>query len=271
MGFLEINKNTCSKCGACAAACPVGLFNYQEKEYPHPVPDAMKFCIRCGHCVVICPTKSVIHRECPLDKYLPINEKLNVNFEQCNQLIKSRRSIRVYQDKPVNREIITKLVDTARYAPTGGNSQGVHWLVFDDKEQIRRFSEIGIEWMQATSKMNPEAGARFANTFRLHDAGKDGFLRGAPVLVVAIGEKSNPGAANSCILALSYFDLAANSMGLGCTWAGFFMHATSFPPMAKEIALPEGYQVCGAIMLGYPEYRYQMIPVRKPARITWRP
>jgi len=45
--------------------------------------------------------------------------------------------------------------------------------------------------------------------------------------------------------------------------------ATGFPPMQKALALPEGHVAGGCMMLGYPKYRYQRVPVRKPAVITW--
>ena len=272
MALIDIKKDTCSKCGACTAVCPAGLFITGDKEFPRPVPMADKFCIRCGHCVAVCPTQSVIHRECPVEQCPPIDKALKIDFKQGAQLIKSRRSIRAYHDKPVSREVITQLIDTARYAPTGGNSQGVQWLVFDDKEQMRRFSEIGLEWMRAASKMNTPTAAKLSNMIKYHEAGRDGFLRGAPVLVLALGEKTNPAASNSCTIALSYLDLAASSMGLGCMWAGFFMFASnSFPSMIKELAIPEGLHSYGALTLGYPKYQYQRIPVRKPANIIWRP
>jgi nitroreductase/NAD-dependent dihydropyrimidine dehydrogenase PreA subunit len=272
MALFEVEKDTCTKCGACAAVCPGGIIDFPKDEFPHLIPKGEAFCIRCGHCVAVCPTQSVMHRECPVDQCPKIEKALNINFKHGAQLIKGRRSIRVYQDKPVSREIIAQLIDTARYGPTGGNSQGVQWLVFDNKDQMKRFSEIGLEWMRAASKMNTPTTAKLANMIKYHEAGRDGFLRGAPVLVLALGEKSNPAVVNSCTIALSYFDLAASSMGLGCMWAGFFMFASSsFPSMLKELALPEGLQSCGAMTLGYPKYQCQRIPVRKPARIIWRP
>jgi nitroreductase/Pyruvate/2-oxoacid:ferredoxin oxidoreductase delta subunit len=270
MAFLEINQKTCSKCGACAGVCPGGLIVFEKKEFPKAIPDIKKYCIRCGHCVAVCPKDSVIHRECPVEKCPPIQSSQKITFEQGVQLIKSRRSIRAYRDKPVSREIITQLIDTARYAPTGGNSQGVKWLVFDSKEKMRRFSEIGTEWMHFASRNNPATAAYMAKAVELQDTGREGFLRGAPAIVLACAEKNNPGAANKCTSALGYFDLAANSMGLGCMWAGFFMFAVNFPPMAKEIALPEELQIYGAMTIGYPEYQYKRIPVRKPAQITWK-
>jgi nitroreductase/ferredoxin len=272
MEFLEIDKKTCTKCGACAAVCPAGLFVFKNGEYPQPVPDIRSFCIRCGHCVAVCPTGSVMHREMPLEKCLPIGTAPGVNFEQCAGLIRGRRSIRAYTDKPVSREDIARLIDVARYAPTGGNSQEIYWLVFEGKEEMKRLSEIGEEWMRATAKAGPEAATRMGKMIKLQETGKDGFLRGAPALIVAYSPKTNPGGATNGAIALGYLDLAANSMGLGCMWAGFFMFAAaSFPPMIKAIALPEGQQVCGAMTIGYGKYRYARIPARKPARIIWRP
>ena len=77
--------------------------------------------------------------------------------------------------------------------------------------------------------------------------------------------------ATDCAIALSYFDLAAKTAGLGCCWAGFFyMSAGSYPDMIKAVALPEGFMPYGALMVGYPKYKYTRIPARKPARIIYR-
>jgi nitroreductase len=70
-------------------------------------------------------------------------------------------------------------------------------------------------------------------------------------------------------IALSYMDLAAPSLGLGCCWAGFFMIAAgSWPPLAEAFQLPEGHKSFGAMMVGYPKFRYQRLPERNEAKIT---
>jgi nitroreductase len=98
------------------------------------------------------------------------------------------------------------------------------------------------------------------------------FIQGAPAVVVAYGAKNNPMCATDCAIALGYFDLAAKSAGLGCCWAGFFyISAGSYPPMIQAIGLPENCAPYGALMVGYPEYKYPRIPARRPARITYRP
>jgi len=106
----------------------------------------------------------------------------------------------------------------------------------------------------------------------MHELGINIFLRDAPAVVVAFAEKNNPIAPTDCVIALSYFDLAARAAGLGCCWNGYFyVSAQSFPPMVKAIDLPEGFAPYGALMVGYPRYRYHRIPARRPARVIYRP
>ena len=43
--------------------------------------------------------------------------------------MRSRRSVRRYLPRPVERPLLTGLLDTCRYAPTGSNRQQVAWAV----------------------------------------------------------------------------------------------------------------------------------------------
>jgi len=271
MSILEVDKETCTKCGACAAVCPAGIILFFEGKYPRPVPAADQACIRCGHCVAVCPTASISHAEILPADCPSIDESLNISPEQAAQLIMNRRSIRSYRDKPVPRDEITRLIDIARYAPTGHNGQEIRWLVVDDADRLRRFESIGLDWMRDVSQQNPMMAEMMTGVIQRMEAGAPMFLRNAPALVVAHAEANNPIATIDGSIALATFDLVANAAGLGCCWAGFFMMAANtFPSLKEAVALPEDQQVCGALMLGYPTYRYQRIPTRLPPRITWR-
>jgi len=244
---------------------------FREGKYPRMLPGTDEFCIRCGHCVAACPTGSLTHVDIPLEQCLPIDVNYQVTAEQCEHLIRSRRSIRAYKDKAVPREDITRIIDAARYAPTGHNSQNVRWLVIDDKPRLQRIEETGVEWIRDSINRNPQMADMFEGVLKRMEAGHHDFIRGAPVVVAAYAEKNNPIATIDCTIALSYFDLMANSMGLGCCWAGFFMMAAAtFPAMIEAVSLPEGYQIYGSLMVGYPKYKYQRIPVRKPSDIIWQ-
>jgi Fe-S-cluster-containing hydrogenase component 2 len=149
MAFIEINKETCTKCGACIGACAGSIIIPQEDGYPLLFPGADQYCLRCGHCVGVCPTGSITHKEMPLAECPPIDKKQEASFKQISQLIKSRRSIREFQDKAVPREEIERIIEVARYAPTGGNRQEVQWLVIDDKEELRNLTAIGVDWFRS--------------------------------------------------------------------------------------------------------------------------
>ncbi len=270
MALMEINRESCTKCGACIAACGSSILIPQQSGYPCLFPGADQFCARCGHCVGICPTDSVIHQEMPLEQCPPIDQKLEVSFQQVSQLIKRRRAIREFQQKVVPRDLIERLIETTRYAPTGHNRQEVQWLVIDDREELRRLTAIGLEWCRSLAGDNTPQSLEMQGILRMYELGLDLFLRDAAALVIAFAEKKNPIAPTDCAIASSYFDLAAQSLGLGCYWnAYFYICAQSFPPMIEAIALPEGFMPYAALGMGYPRFKYRRIPPRKPARIMY--
>jgi nitroreductase len=77
--------------------------------------------------------------------------------------------------------------------------------------------------------------------------------------------------ATDCTIALTYLELAAPSFGLGACWAGYFMAAARhWRPLQEALPLSEGHIVYGAMMVGYPRYRYYRLPLRNEAQVTWR-
>ena len=56
----------------------------------------------------------------------------------------------------------------------------------------------------------------------------------------------------------------------GPCWAGYFdMAAVNYAPLQKALDIPEGNRPYGAMMLGYPEYKYSRIPLRKEPDVRW--
>jgi nitroreductase len=182
----------------------------------------------------------------------------------------------VYKKKPVPKDIIVRLIEIARYAPTGHNSQTVEWLVVDNRDVLRRFAEIGADWMRWTIKNRPKSWElpslipHLERMLQRQERGENEFLRDAPAIVIAHAKKDDVFAPQSCAIALTYFDLIAYAMGLGCCWLGAFSDAaTSFPPMIEALALPEGHQPFGSIAVGYSKFSYRRLPLRKYPPITW--
>jgi nitroreductase/NAD-dependent dihydropyrimidine dehydrogenase PreA subunit len=272
MELIQVNTATCKQCGICAATCPGALIDFQPKTYPRPGAFLEADCVKCGHCVAVCPTGSLSHWEHPVEKCPPLNKDLQVNLEECEQLLKSRRSIRAYKDQPVPRDVIQRLIEIARYAPTGHNNQELEWRVIDKRETLQRFEEIGISWMRWMIDNQPQVAAMFnlKESIKRQEKFKNVLLRGAPVLVVTHAAKGSGMATIDSAHALAFLDLAAKSMGLGCCWAGFaYVMANGFLPIKELLALPESQAAYGCMILGYPRFTYQRIPLRHPPRITW--
>ena len=273
MDLFQVDERNCNRDGICASVCPVRIISQQEDGCPTPIDGAEELCIGCGHCVAACPTGCLSHRDIPVSECPPVQKEFQLSPERCEHFLRSRRSIRVYQDKPVPRSEITRLIGVARHAPSGHNSQCAEWLVLDNVDELRKLAAIVAEWMGWMIANMPELALSFHmdKTLQRWKDGEDVILRGAPAVIIAHAAENNRLAPSTCTIALTYLELAASAMGLGSCWAGWFnAAATTFPPMKEALALPAGHQCFGAMMVGYPEYGYHRIPTRKPPSITWR-
>ena len=273
MELFTINQETCNKDGICAAVCPAGIIDSKDGDYPIPDTDADVLCIRCGHCVAVCPTASLTHKEIPLESCTPIVKELGITHEQTVQFLRNRRSIRQYKDRPVDKSELKRLIDIARYAPSGHNLQPVEWLVLGDKTELKRLSGIVVDWMHWMIDNKPEIALslHLDGTVARWDSGYDVVLRDAPAVIVAHADKDNRVAPAACNIALTYLELTSTTMGMGACWAGYFnTAATTFTPMQEALALPNGHQAFGSMMIGYPKYRYQRMPIRNEPKIIWR-
>jgi nitroreductase/NAD-dependent dihydropyrimidine dehydrogenase PreA subunit len=274
MSFLIIDEDRCKKDGICVKTCPGGIIRLDEASgYPDMVPWGESACTRCGHCVAVCPHGALSHSKIPVDGCPAIREDLRINEAQAVQFLRSRRSIRLYKDKPVEREKVKRLIEVARYAPTGGNTQLVEWLVLTDKAKIHHIAGLAAGWIRealTTDSQLTLSAPYLPMIVKAWDEGNDSILRDAPVLVVASAPKIAMNGMVDLTLALSYLDLAAPAMDLGTCWAGLLQRALlSSPDLRKTVGIPEGHPHHYPLMLGYPAVKYRLLAGRKPPKITF--
>ncbi len=272
--IFHVDEYRCERCGTCAAVCPMGIIIWENREtLPRPATGAEKLCINCGHCLAVCPQSALELAVMPIDQCPKIVPAATADSGAYAALVKSRRSIRVYKKEKVEKEIIAALIDIARYAPTGKNTQQLNWLVIQGRDRLDPLVEHGIDWMRdmVTKKHPMAAGFGMEGIIAAHEAGDDIILRNAPCLVVVSGPKSYPGTTVDAVIALATFELAAAAEGLGTCWAGFFHIACSmWPPLMEALQLPRGHIPGFSMMLGRAKFRHKRVPLRKPARIDWR-
>ncbi len=274
MSYFEIDAEKCMHDGICVAECPMRILEIKDASLPpSPVEGAEEKCIRCGHCVAVCPHGAFSLEEMKTEDCPPVRNDMALSVEHVEHFLRSRRSIRTYQDKAIEREKLEKLIDIARYAPTGTNSQQVKWLAVNSRDGVRSMAGLVVDLIRHLIAENHPMTERYRlpRFITAWEAGTDLISRGAPGLVIAHAPKDYTLAQTDSSIALTFLDLAAPSFGLGSCWAGFFMMAAShWPPLQQALALPEGHACFGAMMLGYPKYKYHRLPLRKKADITWR-
>lgn len=265
MPFMSLDRETCKRDYVCIEECPLGLLEPDADGFPTATPGAEEACVGCGHCVVFCPNDAlVIHgkvrissMDCP-----PIRKNILPSAEAVEQLLRARRSIRSYKQMPVPREMLSRLIDTARYAPTGLNRQSVHWTVIENPAVTRQVAGLVADWMRQTQL--------FPSLIAAWDQGRDSILRGAPHLFIAHTPATAYKTDVDGVIAGVFLDLAAQAHGLGSCWAGSLTHAAAnYAPLLQALSLPAGHVVQSAHMIGYPKHRPRRIPPRLPANIRW--
>ncbi len=136
--------------------------------------------------------------------------------------ISSRRSIRKYKPDPIPEDVLLKVLEAARLAPSAGNRQPWKFVVV--KEKSRR-----------------EEIAKAANN--------QGFIAEAPVVIAVLGEsKASRWFKQDPMIAAEHICLEAVELGLGTCWVGAF----SEPDVKKILKIPEESSVICLLPLGYP-------------------
>jgi nitroreductase/NAD-dependent dihydropyrimidine dehydrogenase PreA subunit len=270
--MIKVDESLCISCDACIRTCPGGLIT--KKDFPVPIENGWDLCIDCGHCVAVCPTGAVHQRSMGPEDCDPIDIHLIPRWEEAKQFLVSRRSVRVYVNKPVEKEKILQCLNAARLAPSGGNRQGkiMRWVVISDPVQVHRIAQMSIDWMKSVRESNPAMykEAKLELFTSAWDEGEDQIARGAPCFIQAWAPKDERTAPQAATICLAYAQLAAHALGLGSSWSGGINTAAQmYPPLIELLGLPEGIVSFGTILLGYPAETFLLIPVRKPVDVTW--
>lgn len=274
MKYFTVDKFKCVRCGACIAVCPIKILKMGELDRrPVMVNRGDKICIKCGHCITVCPHRAISISHMRAESHQPLRHDWRISPEKMEHFLKGRRSIRNYKNEAVDREKLKKLIDIARYAPSGINRQPVRWEIIYYKERVKRLAETVIKWMRAQIEIDsPLAKSiRMKRIVAAWENHNDWICRGAPHIIITYAPKNDISAAQDCTIALTYFELAAASTHLGTCWAGYAAMAINMSPEVRRFVYLSSRMHCfGAMLVGYPRFNYHRIPIRNKPHIIWR-
>lgn len=143
----------------------------------------------------------------------------------------SRRTVRKFKEKKVEKEVVMELMKTALVSPSGRNGKPYEFVVIDDKETIKKLS------------VSKESGA--------------GFAADAPLMIVIFGHV-NPTWDDDCAIASTIIQLKAHDLGLGSCWIQTKEKVDSEgnatdESIKKILGAPSELKVHNMIALGYPD------------------
>ena len=164
------------------------------------------------------------------------------------EALETRRSIRNFQDRPVEREVVEKLITLATHAPSAMNSQPWAFVVITDKSKLEEYSTKAKELLLSTMELHPlmekYRGILSRKSFNI-------FYK-APVLVVIYAKPEGPAPEDDASLAAQNFMLAAHNEGLGTCWIGFSKDFLNSDEFKTEIGIPSEYTAAAPLIVGYP-------------------
>ena len=262
-----VDKEKCVHCGLCEKDCISNIIHQNQEKTPMIKPEDENKCLKCQHCLSICPVGAIsILGKNPNNSE---NCFTNINSEELALLMKSRRSIRHFKQENVDKEIMNKLKDMLKFVPTGCNSHQLHFSIIDDIEVMNRFrNRTNNKLKNILLKAGNNLITKKFGSFRDQIInGEDLIYRNAPHFIVASAPVKSPCPQQDGIIALSYFELLAQSLGIGTCWCGFGqMSLRSFPELCEFLEIPEGYTPVYTMLFGPTDIKYSRCP--QPEDIT---
>ena len=189
------------------------------------------------------------------------------------EAILTRRSTRKYSEQMPRRDLLEKIIEAGRYAPSGSNSQKTHFIVITEE---RILSELALIVQNEFLKMEITEDMYVSLKGSITAAKKGGyvFYYGAPVLIVVANRKGYGNAMADSACALENMMIAANALDLGSCWINqlhWLDDNMSVREFLGKYGLKEEETITGGLIIGYPENgapcRTQV--ERKGNPVTW--
>ena len=183
-------------------------------------------------------------------------------YDDLHDLVQKRRSIRKFKPEMVPDELINKILDVARWAPSGANHQPWEFIVVKDRALKDKIVAIVQEALRGNQKLEFTRDKDMQHPSSTHPVEELGF-KDAPVFIVVVGD---PRARQAQVLAAQqeshsyiaslanafiYMHLAATSLGLGSQWLSASHQTLAQAQIKKELGIPENYNIFDVFVLGY--------------------
>ncbi|MBO6015071.1 MAG: nitroreductase family protein [Lachnospiraceae bacterium] len=170
------------------------------------------------------------------------------------EAILTRRSTRTFQPRLPERELIEKVIEAGRYAPSGSNSQTTHFIVITQRQVLSELAEL-VQSEFAGMEVEADTYISLKNSILASKKGNYVFHYNAPVLIVTANKQGYGNAIADSACALENMMIAANALDLGSCWINqlhWLDENEAVRDYMSRYGLEKGETITGGLSLGYP-------------------
>ena len=289
-----ISKEKCTRCGRCVDVC--------RRRVLALTGDGIELtgeeCMLCAHCYAVCPSEAVSFEgrlHSPRFSTFRYRERVlhpgEPSAEEVINLLRSRRSTRIYSQNEISRDLITDCIEGAVTAPSGSNWQLWNFTAVNGREKVRGLAEqIGVFYRKINRLAAnplvryltvPFMGTKLLRYYRDHysqvewalaeaEKGVDLLFHDAPAVVIIHGPMEGSTPVEDAQYAALSLILTAHSLGLGTCFIGYATETFNRSSTVKKWCnIPSDHRVHAVITMGYPSVKFLHPALRKKYSINF--
>jgi nitroreductase len=186
-------------------------------------------------------------------------------------MIRTRRAIRNFKDKPVPRELLEKIVEAISFAPPGFPPLKIKIVVVQNKALIRNalpnMIQLYDKFKMLQGHLIPLLISRLP---ALKNGTEDTITRNAPAMILFLADKNEEDISQDISIAATYGMLATHSLGLGGSIMDLIPPAINKDDeLRKLFCIPDNHEIVTSLIIGYPKYKYQRGIKRNLKSVKW--
>jgi nitroreductase/NAD-dependent dihydropyrimidine dehydrogenase PreA subunit len=321
---IVVDEKKCNGCGFCVKQCPCQSIELKDgKPKFTGLPYFGKMCIACHDCEAVCPRGALTfphfyrvekgrwaydfdYPELGMGKPNPLNLDKPVDLSEIdNQLtgvekvIYNRRSTRIYKSTPVPKELIQRVLEAGRFAPSAGNCQGWKFSVITSKSLLEEISLSTLRFLITFTKLyqgkdplrsiikktlaflkpsgidqRPMCSIQGMLTPKLGNKPMNVFFNASCAIVLLAHRMHISDASLGIGICAQNMVMAAHSLGLGTCYVGFVSSALKMDPASKkfwpELGIGWPYDIpCTVLAMGYPAVQVDRPVDREFPKVVW--
>ena len=213
--------------------------------------------------------------------HFPVERRENMDYQEFLTLVQTRRSTRKFKPDPIPDEDVEKIVEAARWAPSGANSQPWEFVLIKDKATKDRIVDIIKEHSEYGRKVELTRAGDMRWPSAARPVGEPGF-KDAPVFIILCGDprtresyplltsltRGDSHFASGLASAFLYMCLAATTLGLGSQWVSATGHPFVMCLLKELLEIPDKLVIYDTMAVGYPADQPKPRLVRERAEMV---